>query len=153
MATKSTRSKQGCNYGDDCPPGQWCNNGTCVPHAKPPGLLGNKSAKIGAGIIGAGVTALGTKVARDIKENRAAKKEAKKKVDETVKKITSNVMKKGGWIQGAIKRPGAFTAKEKAAGMSTSAYAKSVLKEGSKASTRTKRQAALAQTLGKMRKK
>jgi hypothetical protein len=61
--------------------------------------------------------------------------------------------KKGGWIQGAIKRPGAFTAKAKAAGMSTSAYAKSVLKEGSKASTRTKRQANLAQTLGKMRKK
>ena len=63
-------------------------------------------------------------------------------------------MKKGGnWIQGAIKRPGAFSAKAKAAGKSTAAYAKSVLKEGSKASTRTKRQAALAQTLGKMRKK
>src|SRR5215475_7638822 len=51
------------------------------------------------------------------------------------------------WIQGAIKRPGAFTAKAKAAGKGTQAYARSVLKEGSKASTRTKRQAALAQTL------
>lgn len=57
------------------------------------------------------------------------------------------------WIQKAIKRPGAFTKKAKAAGKSVSAYASSVLKEGSKASTRTKRQAALAQTLSKMRKK
>src|SRR5262249_9278446 len=55
------------------------------------------------------------------------------------------------WIQGAIKRPGAFTAKAKAAGKGTQAYARSVLKEGSKASTRTKRQAALAQTLSKLR--
>jgi len=55
------------------------------------------------------------------------------------------------WIQGAIKRPGAFKAKAKAAGKGTQAYARSVLKEGSKASTRTKRQAALAQTLSKLR--
>lgn len=56
------------------------------------------------------------------------------------------------WIQGAIKRPGAFTAKAKAAGKSTGGYARQVLKEGSKASTRTKRQAALAQTLSKLRR-
>src|SRR5215471_7330286 len=55
------------------------------------------------------------------------------------------------WIQSAIKRPGAFTAKAKAAGKGTQAYARSVLKEGSQASTRTKRQAALAQTLSKLR--
>jgi len=55
------------------------------------------------------------------------------------------------WIQGAIKRPGAFKAKAKAAGKGTQAYARSVLKEGSKASTRTQRQAALAQTLSKLR--
>jgi len=55
------------------------------------------------------------------------------------------------WIKSAIKRPGAFTAKAKAAGKSTGAFARSVLKEGSKASTRTKRQAALAQTLSKLR--
>lgn len=62
--------------------------------------------------------------------------------------------KKGGnWIQGAIKRPGAFSAKAKAAGMSTSAFAAKVTKPGSKASTLTKRQANLAKTLGKMRKK
>jgi hypothetical protein len=57
------------------------------------------------------------------------------------------------WIQKAIKRPGAFTKKAKAAGKSTQAYAKQVLKKGSKASTRTKRQAALARTLKKMGKK
>lgn len=56
------------------------------------------------------------------------------------------------WIQKAIKRPGAFKAKAKAAGMSTSAYASKVTKSGSKASTRTKRQANLAKTLGKLRK-
>jgi len=57
------------------------------------------------------------------------------------------------WIQKAIKRPGAFKKKAKAAGMSVSAYASKVLKKGSKASTRTKRQAALAKTLSKMRKR
>ncbi len=57
------------------------------------------------------------------------------------------------WIKGAIKRPGAFKKKAKAADMSTSAYADKVLKKGSKASTRTKRQASLAKTLGKMRRR
>src|SRR5215467_12261770 len=50
-----------------------------------------------------------------------------------------------------VKHPGAFRAKAKAAGKSTAGYARSVLKEGSQASTRTKRQAALAQTLSKLR--
>ena len=57
------------------------------------------------------------------------------------------------WIQGAMKRPGAFRKKAKKAGMSTSAYASKVLSQGSKASTRTKRQAALSRTLSKMRSK
>ena len=55
------------------------------------------------------------------------------------------------WIQGAIKRKGAFSAKAKQAGMPTSTYAKKVLKKGSTASTRTKRQANLSQTLSKLR--
>ena len=57
--------------------------------------------------------------------------------------------KSGGsdWIQGAIKRPGAFTKKAKDAGMSVSKYANKVLKKDSDASTRTKRQASLAKTL------
>ncbi len=61
--------------------------------------------------------------------------------------------KKKNWIQKAIKRPGAFRAKAKRAGKSTAAYASSVLAKGSGADTRTKRQAALAKTLSKMRKK
>ena len=36
----------------------------------------------------------------------------------------------GDWIQGAIKRPGAFTKKAKAADMSVGAYANKVLKKG-----------------------
>ena len=62
-------------------------------------------------------------------------------------------MAKKKWIGSAIKRPGAFRAKAKRAGMSTSAYARHVLRKGSRASTRTKRQASLALTLGKMNKK
>jgi hypothetical protein len=57
------------------------------------------------------------------------------------------------WIQGAIKRPGAFTAKAKAAGKSVSEYETQVLKKGSKATTLTRRQAALAKTLASFRKK
>ena len=56
------------------------------------------------------------------------------------------------WIQGAVKRPGAFTAKAKRAGMSVQAYARHVLKKGSKASKLTKQQARLAQTFKKMAK-
>lgn len=56
------------------------------------------------------------------------------------------------WIQSAIKRPGAFTRKAKAVGKSISSYAAKVTKPGSRASTRTKRQANLAKTLTKMSK-
>jgi hypothetical protein len=51
------------------------------------------------------------------------------------------------WIAGAIKRPGTFTKKAKAAGMSVGAFASKVLKKGSQASARTKKQANLAKTL------
>ena len=54
---------------------------------------------------------------------------------------------KSNWIQGAIKRPGAFKEKAENAGMTTRAYANKVLKSGSKASARTKKQANLALTL------
>ncbi len=58
------------------------------------------------------------------------------------------------WIGKATsKNKGAFSAKAKRAGMSTAAYANKVTKPGSKASTKTKRQANLAKTLGKVRKK
>lgn len=57
------------------------------------------------------------------------------------------------WIQDAIKNPGAFSKKAKKAGMSTTEFANKVTKTGSKASETTKRQANLAKTLSKIRKK
>ena len=56
------------------------------------------------------------------------------------------------WIQGACKRPGAFTRKAKAAGMSVQQFAKHVDKNKDKYSTRTERQANLAQTFASMKK-
>lgn len=55
------------------------------------------------------------------------------------------------WIQKAIKRPGAFTAKAKRANMSVREYINAVLSKKSNASTRTKRQALLAKTLKKIK--
>ena len=60
--------------------------------------------------------------------------------------------KKNGWIQKAIKKPGSFTAQANRAKMPVQAYATHVLKPGSKATTRTKQRARLAQTLGRMRR-
>ena len=56
------------------------------------------------------------------------------------------------WIKGAVKRPGAFTAKAKKNGMYEQAYARKVLRKGSRASKLTKQQARLAQTFKKMAK-
>jgi hypothetical protein len=61
--------------------------------------------------------------------------------------------KKKKWIQDAIKRPGAFTAKAKRKKMSTSKFATEVLKKDSKYSEKTKKQARLAKTLKKIRNK
>jgi hypothetical protein len=52
-----------------------------------------------------------------------------------------------------VKRPGAFKAKAARAGMSTQSYARKVLRKGSAASTRTKRQASLAKAFKTMRNK
>ncbi len=57
------------------------------------------------------------------------------------------------WIAKATANAhGQFSAKAKRAGLTTSAYASKVLKKGSKASTRTKRQAVLAKNLSKARR-
>ncbi len=56
------------------------------------------------------------------------------------------------WIQGAVKRPGAFTRKAKAAGQTVQQFAKTVDDNPGKYSTRTKRQANLAQTFASMKK-
>lgn len=57
------------------------------------------------------------------------------------------------WIQGAIKRPGAFTAKAEEAGKSTAEYAREVVAHPEEYEKRTVRQARLAQTLSKLRKR
>jgi hypothetical protein len=56
------------------------------------------------------------------------------------------------WMQKAVRHPGAFRKKAEAAGMSTGEYARKV-KSTPRASTKTKRQAALAQTFSKYRGK
>jgi len=60
---------------------------------------------------------------------------------------------KKNWIQGAIKRPGAFTAKAKKAGKSVSGMASAVTKNPAKYSKLTVKQANLAKTLKKINKK
>jgi hypothetical protein len=57
------------------------------------------------------------------------------------------------WIQGAIKRPGAFTAKAKKAGKTVAGMAAAVTKNPERYSTTTVRQANLAKTLRKINKK
>lgn len=55
------------------------------------------------------------------------------------------------WMQKAFsKNRGKFSAKAKAAGMSTTAYANKVLRAGSHASTQTKREASAARTGAKI---
>ena len=57
------------------------------------------------------------------------------------------------WVQDAIKRPGAFTKKAEERGMSTKEFASQVTKNPKEYDERTVRQANLAKTLGKLRKK
>lgn len=52
-----------------------------------------------------------------------------------------------------VKREGAFSAKAKRAGVSTSKFIQMVLKKGSRYDTRTKRQASLAKGFATMRAK
>jgi len=56
------------------------------------------------------------------------------------------------WIQRAVKHPGAFAKKAKAAGMTTAQFARRVLANPRHYSPTTRRQAALAKALLAMRK-
>jgi len=144
MAVKKTKEID-CFF-NPCPPGYYCGpDNKCKPQAKKPGILGNTSAKIGAGLIGAGVAALGTKVAKDIKENRAAKKEAKKATELPKQK------KGGNWIQGAIKKPGAL--REQLGVKKGETIPKAKLAAAAKKGGKLGQRARLAITLSKMRKK
>jgi hypothetical protein len=57
------------------------------------------------------------------------------------------------WIQRAIKRPGAFTAKARKRGKSVQEFAREVLANPSRYDTRTVRQASLARTLSRLSKR
>jgi len=57
------------------------------------------------------------------------------------------------WIQDAIKRPGAFTKKAEERGMTTKEFAVQVTENPKEYDTRTVRQANLAKTLSKLRKR
>ena len=57
------------------------------------------------------------------------------------------------WIQGAIKRPGAFTAKAKRRNMTVAQFARAVKKNPTRYDVTTRRQANLAVTLRKISKK
>ena len=56
------------------------------------------------------------------------------------------------WIQGAIKHPGAFTAKAKKAGMSVAEFAAHVKSNKGEYDSTTVKEAVLAQTLRGLRK-
>ena len=68
------------------------------------------------------------------------------------KVVPFDINEEENWIKGAVKRPGAFTKKAKAAGMSVQQFASHVDKNKDKYSTRTEKQANLAQTFSKMKK-
>ena len=68
------------------------------------------------------------------------------------KVVPLNEKEEKDWIQGAVKRPGAFTKKAKAHDMSVQGFAKYVDDHPDKFDTRTKRQANLAQTFASMKK-
>lgn len=148
MAVK--KSNQSCNYGDDCPPGYWCNNGTCVPQAKKPGPFSSTSAKIGAGLIGAGIAAGATKIARGIKENKPIR-QANRANRKAAKSSENLIAKEGGWIKGAIKKPGAL--REQLGVKKGETIPKAKLAAAAKKGGKLGQRARLAITLGKMRKK
>lgn len=56
------------------------------------------------------------------------------------------------WMQHAVKRPGAFTAKAKKRGLSVPAFARQVLANKGAYSSLTVKQASLARTFAKSRK-
>lgn len=155
MAVK--KSSQNCNYGADCPPQHSCTDGKCVPWPKKPGVLGNPSAKIGAGLIAGGLTAAGIRIAQGIKENQPARQAARaeRKAERANKKVAKSSetlkAKKGGWIQSAIKKPGAL--REQLGVKKGETIPKAKLAAAAKKGGKLGQRARLAITLGKMRKK
>merc|ERR1712072_1431885 len=108
-----------------------------------------KKAGVSEGVVGKEVKAL-SKAGKTLKDKDVVKAD---KVDTpNYKGYKFGVKEAKDWIQGAVKRPGAFTRKAKAAGQSVQGFAKTVDDNPGKYSTRTKKQANLAQTFASMKK-
>lgn len=152
MAIKKIKSKQNCMTGGDCPPGYYCGpSGTCLPQAKSPGTFSGPSVKIAGAIIGGGLSAMGAALSAGKRDAKKKEKAEQKKIDDTAKKITSNVMKKGGWIDSAIKKPGAL--REQLGIKKGKTIPKATLAAAAKKGGKLGQRARLAITLGKMKKK
>jgi len=97
MAVKKTKEID-CFY-NPCPAGYYCGSDSkCKPIPKSPGTFSGPSAKVAGAIIGSGLTAMGTYLAKT-RDKSNTKKAQNKKIDETLKKVTSKVMKKGGMVK------------------------------------------------------
>ncbi len=97
MAVK--KSTQNCFNNTDCGPGYYCaSNSTCVALSKKPGTFSGPSVKVAGSIIGAGLAGMGTYLAKT-RDKSNTKKAMNKKIDDTLKKVTSKVMKKGGMVK------------------------------------------------------
>ncbi len=116
-----------------------------------------KKAGVSEGVLGKKTKSIVSKEVKELEKSLYTMKD--KNVVKADKTDTPNykgykfgVKEAKDWIQGAVKRPGAFTRKAKAAGMSVPEFAKHVDANKSKYSTRTERQANLAQTFASMKK-
>ena len=102
--------------------------------------------KSGAQTIKAGDKAIGTA------HNPAVANQLKQAIDKGELTIgDAELQEAEDWIKGAIKDPGAFTAKAKRHGMSTKEFASYVLSHKDDFPSKTEKQANLAKTLGKMK--
>ena len=102
--------------------------------------------KSGAQTIKAGDKAIGTA------HNPAVANQLKQAIDKGELTIgDAELQEAEDWIKGAIKNPGAFSAKAKRHGMSTKEFASYVLSHKDDFPSKTEKQANLAKTLGKMK--
>jgi hypothetical protein len=154
MATKKCTAcgkvRKMAKGGNPCPEGTyWAEDGSCKPIAKQPGLLAGPSVKIAGAIIGAGLAGMGRVLSAD---KRADKKAAKKVVKTATKTMADKkVMKKGGWIDSAIKKPGAL--REQLGVKKGEKIPKAKLAAAAKKGGKLGQRARLAITLSKMSKK
>ena len=108
-----------------------------------------KDSYAAEGVLGKEVKEL-QKAGKTLKDTPVVK--ADKTANPNYKGQKFGVKEADDWIQKAVKRPGAFTRKAKAAGQTVQQFAKTVDANPDKYSTRTKKQANLAQTFASMKK-